>query len=59
MKFRTWNSFIRYEILNLKILITGNTMMAGMPFEELGKDYEKWFKFEKENDILSWNLKMF
>lgn len=59
MKFRTWNSFIRYEMLNLKILITGNTMMAGMPFEELVKDYEKWFKFEKENDILSWNLKMF
>lgn len=59
MKFRTWNSFIRYEILNLKILITGNTMMAGMPFEKLVKDYEKWLKFEKENDILSWNLKMF
>ena len=34
-------------------------MMAGMPFEELVKNYEKWFKFEKENDILSWNLKMF
>ena len=29
-------------------------MNTGMPFEELIKDYEKWFKFEKENDILSW-----